>query len=89
MHRVPLLVCLRRHKSQLLHHAYIVRANPDFRDFAIPNAVYRCLCHRNLLTSRRHALELTRVNGMERQPSRDFVAFGDLVFKHMLSLSEA
>jgi hypothetical protein len=79
--QVPLLVRLRRHESQLLHHAYIVRANPDLHDFAIPDAVYCRLCHRNLPTSRRHALKLARVNGMERQASHDFVAFSDLVLK--------
>ena len=87
--QIPLLVRLRWHKTQLPHHAHIVRANPDFRDFAVPDAVYRRLCYDNLLTGRRHALELARVNGIERQASRDLVAFGDLVLKHMLSLSEA
>src|SRR5687767_10320211 len=87
--QVLLLIGLRRHETQLLHHAYIVRANPDLHDFAVLYAVYRRLCHRNLPTGRRHTLKLARVDSMERQASRDLVAFSDLVFKHMLSLSEA
>ena len=87
--QVPLLICLRRHETQLLHHAYVVRANPDFRDFAVPDAVYRRLWHHNVLTGRGHALELARVNGMERHASGDLVAFSDLVLKHVLSLREA
>jgi len=73
----------------LLHHAYVVRANPDLSDLAILYAVYRYLWHRNLLAGRRHALKLARVDGMERHASRDLVAFSDLVFEHVLSLRES
>src|SRR3990172_12738503 len=87
--QVPLLVRLRRHETQLLHHAYVVRANPGFHDFAVADAVYRNLWHRNLFTGRRHALKLARVDGMESQASRDLVTISDLVLKYVLPLSEA
>jgi hypothetical protein len=78
-----------RNEAELLHHAYVVRANPDFRNFAVPDAVYCRLSYCNLLTAPWHALKLSRVNGMERQASHDFVTFSDLVLKHVLPLSEA